>query len=157
VTGPRWLVDEMLGRLARYLRFLGHDTEWVRGEADDTIRHRALEEGRVLLTRDRQLAARTEGALLIRSPQIREQLREVFLRFPALPSAVTFDRCTLCNGLLEPAPLASINSTAIGPGRRALSDPLFRCTQCRHEFWEGTHTARIRREVEEIIRGSSGS
>ncbi|MGI0139764.1 MAG: Mut7-C RNAse domain-containing protein, partial [Thermoplasmata archaeon] len=24
---PRWIVDEMLGRLARYLRFLGYDTE----------------------------------------------------------------------------------------------------------------------------------
>lgn len=58
----RLLLDAMLGKLARYLRMCGYDAAYAldRGvEADDGLREIAASEGRRLLTRDVDLAART--------------------------------------------------------------------------------------------------
>jgi uncharacterized protein with PIN domain len=52
---PRFVADAMLGRLARWLRLLGFDTAWVQDVSDGELVRRAIEEGRVILTRDRAL------------------------------------------------------------------------------------------------------
>ncbi len=136
----RFLADEMLGRLARYLRFLGYDTEYVREADDDAIRTRAEEEHRILLTRDRALAKRTPNAILLTSPMIREQLIEVREHVPGIVLAPRFDRCTVCNGELAQVPAV----TAPGPEVRG-SGPVYECRRCGHRYWEGSHTREIRR------------
>src|SRR5574342_1045708 len=75
---PRFLADAMLGRLATWLRELGHDAEYFRGEDEDLIR-RAMREGRLLLTRDTRLLRRRQlpPHLLIQSDHVTEQLRQV--------------------------------------------------------------------------------
>src|SRR5579863_2257770 len=101
IVRRRWIADEMLGRLARYLRFLGEDTEYVRGLSDANLLKRAIAENRWLLTRDRQLGARAPRAVTLPSSSLVEQLRFLRARFPDLPTEVTFERCSLCNGPLE--------------------------------------------------------
>src|SRR5579883_2502967 len=50
---PRaFLADRMLGRLARWLRIMGHDTAYERALPDDDLIEQALREDRWLLTRD---------------------------------------------------------------------------------------------------------
>src|SRR5438552_9475862 len=54
----RLLCDEMLARLGRWLRAAGYDTEIAAGGMPDrALLARCAAEGRVLLTRDRHLAA----------------------------------------------------------------------------------------------------
>lgn len=53
VPPVRFVLDEHLGRLARYLRLLGFDAWWHPGTDDDELARRSAEDGRVLLTRDR--------------------------------------------------------------------------------------------------------
>ena len=56
----RLLLDVMLGKLAVYLRMCGYDAAYAGDqglEADARIREVAASEARLLLTRDRQLAA----------------------------------------------------------------------------------------------------
>ena len=54
----RFLCDEMLVRLARLLRAAGYDTSLATdGEADAALLRLARDEGRILLTRDKRLAA----------------------------------------------------------------------------------------------------
>ncbi|HTW55578.1 MAG TPA: Mut7-C RNAse domain-containing protein [Thermoplasmata archaeon] len=142
---PRWLADEMLGRLARYLRFVGCDTEYARGEADDRIRARALREGRILVTRDRRLGAATPGAVVLRAVTIERQWRELRVACPDLPTSVRFDRCSLCNGRLRPA--ASEPGAPPRPGPDGTIVPTFACDRCGHRYWEGSHTAGIRRRI----------
>jgi len=156
VAEPRWLADEMVGRLARYLRFVGCDTEYVRGISDDEVLDRARAEGRIILTRDRRLAARAERALLLQSPDIAEQWRTVRAAFPELPGEIRFERCTECNGVLQvvrdPAPEQRPEGV---PWDRVLKGlPLFRCAECGHYYWEGSHTADIRRRLESWTSGS---
>ena len=137
MADPRWLVDEMLGRLARYLRILGYDTEYAQGVDDEAIARRAAEEGRRLVTRDRRLAPRSPGAVLVTSPYLLDQLRSVRAAWPTLRLAPAFVRCTLCNGELVPM--------RDNPGEGATPSPhVYRCPRCGHRYWEGTHTRDIR-------------
>jgi len=146
VNEPRWLADEMVGRLARYLRFVGCDTVYLRGVSDDEVLHRARADGRVILTRDRNLAARAEQALLLTSSDLAEQWRAVRAAFPQLPNEVRFERCTECNGRLEALRDVPPEPRSEGvPWDRVLRGlALFRCTDCGHYYWEGSHTANIR-------------
>jgi len=155
MEAPRWLADEMLGRLARYLRFLGHDTEYVRGLSDAEIADRAALDGRRLLTRDQGLAARVTGAVLITSTSLQEQLRQVRAAAPAASYSVRFDRCTVCNGELVPwtRPEEPPWPEDVPRALRADERSIFECRRCRHHYWEGSHTAHVRRDVEVWLAG----
>lgn len=61
-------LDVMCGKLAVYLRMCGHDASYALDrdvKSDDRIRDLACMEGRVLLTRDRELAARAENSICL--------------------------------------------------------------------------------------------
>lgn len=144
---PRWLVDEMLGRLARYLRVVGCDTAYGRGSSDDELVALAEKEERVLLTRDRMLSRRTRWAFLIESPALREQWRAVRSRWPAVPTTVSFARCTLCNGLLEARPPAAIAPAGLPAAVREKGEPVYACRACGHLYWDGSHTRQMREQI----------
>jgi uncharacterized protein len=149
VAELRWIADEMVGRLARYLRFVGYDTEYARGATDDEIAARARAEGRVVLTRDRLLARRSPGAILLTSTGIEGQWREMRASVPDLATEPRFARCTECNG-----PLAPDSGARRGPGDdrmppevRSGGQPRFRCARCGHLYWEGTHSRAVRERL----------
>lgn len=141
----RWLADAMVGRLARYLRFVGLDTEYARGLSDDEILEQLRTERRVLVTRDRALAQRSPGSVLLSSPRLADQWRELRRARPDLPTEVRFDRCTECNGVLRSVDLARSTWPEQVPRERvARGLPVYECATCGHLYWEGSHTARIR-------------
>lgn len=149
MAAPRFLADEMVGRLARYLRFVGCDTVYARGLADEEIVERAHRERRVVVTRDRALADRAELAVLLTSPHLPDQWKAVRAAYPEVPQEVGFLRCTECNGELrvhlpatgEPRP-PGVPWERVDQGLE-----LFQCTECGHLYWEGSHTARIRSQL----------
>jgi uncharacterized protein with PIN domain len=55
----RFIIDTMLGNLVTWLRLLGFDTVYINSRDDGEIILRALSEARVLVTRDKELAARS--------------------------------------------------------------------------------------------------
>jgi uncharacterized protein len=156
VTPPRLLADEMVGTLARYLRMAGCDTAYARGNSDDEIVVRAAAEQRVVVTRDRALAGRLPGSVLLVSTAIGEQVRATWAALPSIPREVRFDRCTRCNGRLEPVPAR--DRTLEQPGipwervDRGLS--LYRCEACAHVYWEGTHTESVRKRLRGWVGGA---
>jgi uncharacterized protein with PIN domain len=149
VSPPRLLADEMVGRLARYLRILGCDTEYAHGWSDDEIVRRARLEDRVVLTRDRQLSHRAAKAILLTSSRLEDQVRAARAAFPDLPADVQFARCTLCNGSLDPyrPPAVSSLDEGVPWDRVGEGMPLYRCAECGHIYWEGSHTAALRRRL----------
>ena len=96
---PKFIVDLNVGRLAKWLRVTGFDTLFLKGIDDNRLIRVALEEGRVVLTRDRQIAKRrlvTSGRLkviLIEDDDVREQLRQVV---STLNLSSSFKPFTLC-------------------------------------------------------------
>lgn len=151
---PRWLVDEMLGRLARYLRFLGYDTEYVRGATDAEVCRRAGAEGRRLVTRDRSLAARTPESILLTRTDVAGQMEQLVDAFPLLRRAVRFDRCSVCNGrLVASSSIPSVDGAASGvPAEvRSGAERSYACEECGHLYWEGSHTRSVRSRLERWI------
>ncbi|RLE67896.1 MAG: hypothetical protein DRJ45_08755, partial [Thermoprotei archaeon] len=57
----RFLCDQMLGTLAKWLRILGYDVYFANNlEDDEDILKRAEEEERVIITRDKYLVMRAK-------------------------------------------------------------------------------------------------
>lgn len=142
VPPPRLLADEMLGRLARWLRVLGYDTAWKRGVSDDVLLQQAERQGRLLLTRDTLLAQRRAvrrgavTALLVRHDHLHDQL--VQLRADLSLQQVAEPRCLVCNGELRPV---TVEYAALRvPPYVAATQTAFRyCTACDRVVWPGTH------------------
>lgn len=135
----RLLLDAMCGDLRSYLRMCGHDTAYAldRGiEADDRLLAIAREEDRTLLTRDRQLAARADTAILLESTNTESQLQT--LQNAGIRLTLTEPtRCSHCNGQLEPA-------SGPRPDDIPSDQPVWRCKNCGQWFWKGSHWNRVR-------------
>ena len=72
----KFITDTNLGKLAKWLRILGYDTVSYRGEADRNFLRKAEREGRVVLTRKKDMAARQFSGKLVTvgSDHVQEQL-----------------------------------------------------------------------------------
>ncbi|MCI0587072.1 MAG: Mut7-C RNAse domain-containing protein [Planctomycetes bacterium] len=164
---PRFVVDENLGRLARWLRVAGFDA-LHRNPADDAwLLRTARAEGRLLLTRDRKLLdprrlapplraeAGSARIRLVEGFDTREQLLEVCRALGLDPLERAFRRCPLCNDPLEAIDRERARGTV--PERSlALYAEFFRCPACRKVYWEGDHVARSRRLLEGVRRRVGG-
>ncbi len=143
------LADAMLGKLARWLRMLGYDTIYMRG-ADAKIAHRARAEGRVLLTRDRELSKRRGlNTVLIDAQALEPQLEEVIAAVGPPPSDARA-RCMACNVPLRPITKAEARPHV--PLYVAQTQERFqRCAQCGKVYWEGSHWHGIRARLGEVL------
>lgn len=153
---PRFLADEMLGSLARWLRVMGYDAEYARDMRDDDILHRAVEEGRTLLTRDRELARKAgERGMLLHSDDGVEQLEEVVRQFDLVFNEER-TRCTLCNRDLVPIGPEEA-SERVPPRVLERHREFLSCPSCGRVYWKGTHWAGICAHVNEAIRRASAN
>lgn len=136
-------VDAHLGKLARILRLLGFNTVH-RSDISDAELVALAREGRILLTRDRELlkhSAVTHG-YWVRSTRALEQAKEVVRRFDLAGKFAPFTRCLRCNGLLRRLPPEEGRRRA-PPKVQVWCAEYFECTSCGHLFWPGTHYPRL--------------
>jgi len=144
----RFVADAHLGGLARQLRMLGYDTLFRNDYSDREIRAISSVEGRVVLTRDRELLkcrGITHGCF-VHALRPQDQLREVVERLQLASSARPFTRCLHCN-----LPLSAIDKQAIEerlPAAVAAAHHSFWwCEGCDRVYWEGSHWQRMRELV----------
>jgi uncharacterized protein with PIN domain len=143
----RFLADCMLGRLAKWLRLLGYDTAYDNAAADHKLARRARAEGRVLLTRDRGLAARRGlRTLLIQAESLEEQVQEVQAAFGS-PPAPALSRCSVCNVALEQVSPVEI-ADRVPPYVLKTQSEFRRCPDCRRIYWPGSHVQEMRNQIE---------
>jgi uncharacterized protein with PIN domain len=160
---PRFLADEMLGRLARWLRALGFDTLHETGQPDAVLVRTAFREHRILLTRDRRLCLdwSFDGCVVLESGRPAGQLIEVDRRFDIGRDwrSRLFTRCMICNTVLHPVagtavPLRSargpdlVDVPARGAGPGTVHSY---CPGCGRIYWEGRHTRRMRAWLERTL------
>ncbi len=145
----KFLVDHMLGKLAKYLLFMGFDTYYPSGsDSDNTLLRIAEKEGRIIITRDRELARRSNG-FLVHSDNYRKQLKEIVKHFN-LNTNHMLTRCSVCNVLLIKVDREKIRDR-VPLYVYEHSDVFFQCPKCERIYWFGTHTEKIKRDIEEII------
>ena len=141
---PRFVVDTMLGRLARWLRAMGYDTLYLGPAEDRRLLQLAHAEDRILLTRDGKLA-RLAGNLgcLIRADQLDNQLMEAVERLALAPEDTSWlSRCLECNATLEPRPKQTLNELV--PDYIFITQTQFMgCPGCGKIYWPGSHAERM--------------
>jgi uncharacterized protein with PIN domain/sulfur carrier protein ThiS len=136
----RFVLDVHLGRLAKLLRMLGFDTLYSNGYDDPSLSRISRDQGRIVLTRDRELLKRsmiTHGYCL-RSDQPMEQLLEVLRRFDLREKLQPFSRCLRCNSPLQD--LDRSTAAASLPEYVARTYDRYKsCPDCGRIYWRGSH------------------
>jgi uncharacterized protein with PIN domain len=158
-AAPRFALDGHLGTLARRLRLLGFDA-WYRQDVDDaSLAEVAVDEGRILLTRDRGLLMRRSIAhgYLPRSDDPDAQLDEVVLRYDLAQRLAPSTRCVSCNGGLTAVAADTVRHEVPDATRRAVSR-FSRCERCGQVYWPGAHQPSIDAVIDRVrrLRGPSG-
>lgn len=133
----KFLCDHMLGTLAKWLRFLGHDATYPGPLDDRELLALAAREGRVLLTRDRELAARVPGALGVVSDDLDDQLLQVLKAFN-LKADIALTRCSVCNAPLREATKEEARGNV---PKKVLErqEEFWHCDTCGRFYWQGSH------------------
>ncbi|MGB9642887.1 MAG: Mut7-C RNAse domain-containing protein [Candidatus Ratteibacteria bacterium] len=142
--GKRFIVDGMLGSLARWLRLLGFDTEYFSGKDKYFLAYNARKEARMVLTRDRKFVVQHPGiSLLIESEDLRYQLKEVKKKLNLhFKPDLFFTRCNICNNILQPRNISDV--IKVVPEYVAKTQTHFSyCNVCGRIYWQGTHWQRM--------------
>jgi uncharacterized protein with PIN domain len=150
---PTFIADAMLGRLARWLRFLGFDTLYHPDISDGRLIRAAREQRRFILTRDTRLI-KVKGVkdyLLIKANDSFKQLLEVIDTLK-LKDFNLLSRCVKCNGLLTRI-LDKIEIKDSVPEFVFLNFNVFlKCSDCGKIYWEGTHPKKFREQLIDILK-----
>ena len=78
----RFVADNMLGKLAKWLRFMGYDILYPKTMNDFNLIKLANSEERLLLTRDKELTKfKIFNGLYIKSDKLDDQLDQVITEF----------------------------------------------------------------------------
>jgi uncharacterized protein with PIN domain len=147
----------MLGRLARWLRALGHSAAYDRAADDPELLRRAARERRVLVTRDTRLAtqSRRRRIVLLHANDTAGQLRELVAALELTRHPGLLTRCTVCNTRLRRARPDEIEERVPAYVRSRQRD--FRaCPGCGRVYWPGTHRRGILQALESALPGVTG-
>ena len=131
----------MLGRLARWLRILGHDAAYFRVIDDGDLVQLAVRQRRTILTRDTRLVQRraARNAILIESPYLEEQLAQMVRACgPALLAPRLLRRCLECN--VPTSPIQKSQAGSRVPVYVYRTQSCFRrCPTCGRIYWKASH------------------
>ncbi len=127
----------MCGRLAKWLRLGGYDTEYYK-MGDKGVIQRARKEGRIIITRNSALKDLPD-VVFLSSENTFEQLSFILKKFPAKK---ILSRCPLCN-----TPLKEVSKNDV-LGKVPLHiwktiTSFYYCPHCDKYYWEGSHTKEI--------------
>ena len=147
MTSEKFVVDGMLGDVARWLRMLGYDTTFARNVPDKLVIEIAKKENRILLTNDVVLytKARKEGirAVLVEGADITEKLISIGRKLRiTFKFNVERPRCPRCNNTLSIIPKEYLKNRISSELLRKY--PIFWiCTKCNKIYWQGKHWSTI--------------
>jgi uncharacterized protein with PIN domain/sulfur carrier protein ThiS len=153
---PRFVADAHLGGLAHMLRMLGFDTLYDNHFDDDEIVALCEADGRIVLTRDRELLKRraVSHGCYVHALKSEDQLREVVERLDLARSAKPFTRCLHCNVPLRPVDKASVIER-LPPKVREHYERFSTCDQCGRVYWEGSHFRNMRRLLDGVLANNN--
>jgi uncharacterized protein with PIN domain len=148
----RFIADVNINDIVKYMRALGLDVY-----CDPTLSPRDIirvsrAEKRAILTKNRKLLKHRDVArgIFIRPGTTVEQIRGI-VDFLSLRGVITpFSRCLECNSSLVSITKESVYDR-IPPKAREVYDDYSYCSGCDRIYWQGTHFARIKRVVDEIL------
>jgi uncharacterized protein len=145
----------MLGRLARWLRMLGYETEYDSKADDNTLLKLSQEKETFLLTRDEELynraKARNINSVLVTGEKEEIRLGQLVKALGiSLEINMATTRCPECGSELHEISKEAA-SNMVPAKSLELYDRFWRCTgaDCGKTYWVGSHWKQIRHTIEE--------
>ena len=157
----KFIVDSNVGKLAKWLRIAGFDTLFLKGIDDNKLIRIALQENRVLLTKDTQIMRRRLVAngqiklILTQSDDPKEQLQQVVKELKLDCRLKQFTRCLECNQKLVPKSKEEIKGL-VPPYVFRTHAQYMQCPACLRVYWQGTHWQQMKKELEAFASDSAG-
>jgi uncharacterized protein with PIN domain len=156
----KFIADNNVGKLARWLRLIGYDTTLLRQKDDAQMIKIALGENRVILTKDAQFMKRrlvTNGSLKTvhidqddPKLQVQEVVKTLALDYHFKP----FSLCLECNEVL--VALDKENVKNLVPAHVFETQSRYtQCPACHRVYWPGTHWQAMVKRMEGLHRGGN--
>ncbi len=151
-----------MGKLAKWLRMMGYDTLFFDGSNDSEMIARAYAEDRVILTRDTEIMKRrvvTSGrlnAVLIKSDQPQQQMRQVIDTMNLDCQFKSFSLCLECNQPLAPKSKEEIKDL-VPPYVFQTQDQYMQCPTCHRIYWKGNHWEAMTRRLNRFMKETAKS
>ncbi|HEX7635669.1 MAG TPA: Mut7-C RNAse domain-containing protein [Noviherbaspirillum sp.] len=148
----RFVADAHLGGLARLLRMAGFDTLYDNNFRDSEIAAISAREGRIVLTRDRELLKRREitHGCYVHALKSVQQLREIFERLDLGRSSRPFSLCLHCNAPLHPIEKTLVQQR-VAPAVWNRYECFTLCEICGRVFWKGSHWQCMRALLDGVL------
>jgi uncharacterized protein with PIN domain len=151
----KFIVDNNVGKLAKWLRIMGYDALLFSGEDDGKMVKVALAQNRVILTKDREVMKRrliTSGklkAILIEDDEVEAQLRQVVEALNLDYQLGPFSICIECNQRLIEKDKDTVREL-VPPYVFKTQRLYMECPSCHRIYWRGTHWQAMNRELEKL-------
>ena len=147
----KFLLTRELGKLARWLRILGFDAEYLREIRASSFIIKALQEDRIIISRNRKLPkARGVKIVFIDSEILNEQIKEVQQRLNIkYDSKQMFTRCIVCNEQLKAIEKELVRDK-VPPLVFDEQTEFVICPKCQRVYWQGTHWGKVKETLEGI-------
>ncbi|MDD1617811.1 MAG: hypothetical protein CG439_2867 [Methylococcaceae bacterium NSP1-2] len=135
LRNPRFIMDVNLGKLAKHMRLLGFDSLYRNDYQDAEVVNIAVNEQRIVLTRDRRLLyiKNISHGYWVRAVVVKSQVDEV---------------------------LSSVAKTDIldrlKPRTRLYYEVFYQCTDCQRIYWEGSHMEDMRQRYAGFLTPQNG-
>jgi uncharacterized protein with PIN domain len=148
----RFIADAHLGALASLLRMAGFDTLYDNHFHDADLVAIAVRDGRIVLTRDRELLKRREvdHGCYVHATNPDGQLKEIVDRLDLGRSVRPFCLCLRCNRPLRAAAKDEVLDR-LPPHVRANQTRFSVCDGCGRVYWEGSHWEAMRQRLARLL------
>jgi uncharacterized protein len=155
VMAKTFLCDQMLGKLAKWLRAAGYDTALAEPEArDQEILAQALREKRCLMTRDRHFLELDKGStqvFFLKGNSLQEWVQEATALCSIDWLYRPLTRCLECNSVLRSVARDVVD---VPPKVSQTMDVFLICPFCKKTYWEGSHAERMRMQLKAWKEGN---
>jgi hypothetical protein len=151
----KFICDDNLGKLAKYLRLMGFDTAYSATIGDAQLIAKMLKEERMVITRDRRLAEKIEAGkvVVVDSDSPEEQLRQVISKLDLqIDRGQFFSRCLVCNEMCQNITPEEIKGRVF-PYILKTQNQFRHCPKCDRIFWQGSHYKHMVAKLNEILGG----
>ncbi len=149
----KFIVDCMLGKLAKWLKILGFDALYFSKIEDAKLLALAERERRVLLSRDNGLIvkARKIKTLFIESEDWNSQVKQVLNHFDLWQDVEPYSRCIECNVTLKDLSKRRARNL-VTPFVYQKAESFALCPKCGRVYWKGTHHRDMEFRLDEILK-----
>lgn len=143
----KFIVDNMLGKLSRWLCIMGFDAKYSRNLDDDDIIIIARNEKRIILTKDvglyKKALYRNLETYYVEGNTEQEKLADLSLKNGLkLELELSETRCPFCNKKLKRVNKKEVEHK-LEKRTLGIYNDFWQCLECKKVYWHGSHWKKI--------------